>query len=439
MSQGADKHDEAPPAPGIGRFLLVALVAIGLLGWGGYGRWRQQAEAAKTRDDARDFIPTLRVTQARLDDQPLELTLPGETQAFQLAAISARSTGYIAERRVDIGSRVKKGDLLLRVAAPDLDQQLEQAQAQLGQMQAALLQAKALVDQANANLNLANVTNSRTSTLATQGWATRQNADSSQAGVLTQTAGLASAEAGVKVGEANLKAQAATVDRLKALAGFKDIVAPFDGVVTTRSVEVGDLVRADAGGTPLITVAQDDVLRISVNVPQFASSGVAPGVAASIRAPQTGGRSFDGHVERISGALLNSSRTLTTEVDVPNPDEALRAGLYVYVTLKIPRSQPAIMAPADALVFNQGGTQVAVAGDDDRIEWRPVEIRRDLGDRVELGRGLEGHERLVLGPPADLKGGQAIKIAPPQPAPGDKPKDQPQAKPGDPARSGNAS
>lgn len=409
----AQEHGDAPPPPPRkGPFVLVAAVAIGLLAWGGYGHWQKQSAAAETQRKTRDFVPSLRTVAASRTDKPLNLTLPGETQAFARAAIFARATGYIAERRVDIGSRVKTGDILLRIAAPDLDQQLAQAEAQLGQLEAQLLQAKAQVDQAKANVSLATVTNSRTSTLAGQGWASRQNADTSQAGVLSQTANLASAEAGVKVAEANIKAQAATVDRLKALAGFKDVTAPFDGVVTTRSVDVGDLVKADGSGTPLIGMDRDDVLRIVVNVPQYAATGVQPGVEASLKVPQMPGRVFTGQVERSSVALLTASRTLTTQVDVPNPDGALRAGLYAYVTLKIPRTEPAVTVPAEALVFNQGGTQVAIAREDGKAEWRTVHIRRDFGRSIEVDDGLAGDERIVLSPPADLHDGQRIERQP---------------------------
>ncbi len=400
---------EIPPPPGKLPFVLTGLVLCGLIGWGGYGHWRQQAEAAETQRKVRSFVPRLRTVAVQRVDTPMELTLPGETQAYARAAISARATGYVAERAVDIGSRVKAGTVMLRIAAPDLDQQLAQSEAQIGQMKAQLLQARAQVDQARANLDLANQTNSRTATLATQGWASRQNADTSQAGLLSQTANLAAAEAGVKVAEANLKAQEATVDRLKALAGFKEVIAPFDGVVTTRSIEVGDLVRADGSGTALLGMDRDDILRISVNVPQNAAIGIRPGVEASIKVPQMPDRTFHGQVQRSSVALLTASRTLTTQVDVPNPDGALRAGLYVYVTLKIPRVEPAIMIPAEALVFNQHGTRVAVAGEDGRVAWRGIRIKRDLGQTVEVDQGLDGRERVVLSPPVDLRDGQVYE------------------------------
>ncbi len=269
----SDSGQDIPPPPGMAPFLLVLLIALGLIGWGAYGHWQRDGEATRTLEAIRNLVPHVRTVVAERADGPVDLTLPGETRPFLTAAIAARATGYIAERKIDIGSRVKAGDLLLRIAAPDLDQQLVQAQAQLGQFHAQKQQADAQVEQAKANVNLANLTNNRTTTLADQGWASRQNADTSQAGVLSQAATLAAAEAGVKVAIANIRSQESAVERLKALTDFERVVAPFDGVVTMRSVDVGDLVRADNGGTALLTVDQVSTLRIAVNVPQNLPGG----------------------------------------------------------------------------------------------------------------------------------------------------------------------
>ncbi|MGU3668064.1 efflux RND transporter periplasmic adaptor subunit [Methylobacterium sp. A49B] len=413
-----DAGAEVPPPPGKAPFLLVGLVGAGLLAWGAYGHWQRDVEATATLEQTKTLVPQVRVIAAERADGPLDLVLPGEMQAFTTAAIAARATGYIAERRVDIGARVKAGDLLLRIAAPDLDQQLAQAEAQVGQLKAQLLQAQAQVEQARANVNLANLTNNRTSTLAVQGWASRQNADNSQASVLSQAATLAAAEAGVKVATANIKAQEAAVERLKALTAFERVVAPFDGVVTTRNVDVGDLVRADNGGTPLLSIDEDSTLRITVNVPQNDAVGIKPGVKAVITVPQLPGRSFDGFVERSSVALNAASRTLTTQVDVPNADRTLRAGLYAYVTLKIPRTETTISIPAEATVFNSQGLQVAEVGADDRVTWRTVRVRRDHGRTLELDSGLTADSHVIYSPPPDLRDGQAIerrKPAPPTP------------------------
>ena len=204
------------------RPFLVAFLALGsALGLGGWHHWQTYQASLETQAEAVTFAPAVRTTSATEDGAPMTLTLPGQTEAFDHADLFARATGYIAERRVDIGSRVKKGDLLVRIAAPDLDQQARQAEAQLGQLQAQLAVAHADVEQAKANVTLANATDARTSTLAGQGWASKQNADQSRAGMLTATAALTAAEAKVKVAEANITAQHATVDRLTTLHTFE--------------------------------------------------------------------------------------------------------------------------------------------------------------------------------------------------------------------------
>ena len=412
-----DADEDVPPPPGKAPFLLVGLVGVGLLAWGGYGHWQRDAEAVATLEQTTSLVPLVRTVVAERAEGPLDLVLPGEMQAFTTAAIAARATGYIAERRVDIGSRIKAGDLLLRIAAPDLDQQLAQAEAQVGQLRAQLLQAQAQVEQARANVNLANLTNNRTTTLAVQGWASRQNADTAQAGVLSQAATLAAAEAGVKVATANIKTQEAAAERLRALTAFERVVAPFDGVVTIRNVDVGDLVRADNGGTSLLSLDQDSTLRITVNVPQNDAVGVKPGVAAVVSVPQLPGHSFDGLVERSSVALNAASRTLTTQVDVPNPERLLRAGLYAHVTLKIPRTESSVSIPAEATVFNTQGLQVAEVGSDDRVTWRTVRVRRDLGRTLELESGLSADSHIIYSPPPELRDGQSIERVKPAPAP----------------------
>ncbi|GJD36803.1 efflux RND transporter periplasmic adaptor subunit [Methylobacterium aerolatum] len=399
---------DIPPPPGKTPYVLVLLVGAALIGWGAYGHWQRDREATVTLDAIRNLVPRVRTVSAERVDGPVDLTLPGETSPFLTAAIAARATGYIAERHVDIGSRVKAGDLLLRIAAPDLDQQLVQAQAQLGQFQAQALQAQAQVEQAKANVTLANLTNNRTTTLADQGWASRQNADTSQAGLLSQAATLAAAEAGVKVAAANIKAQEAAVARLKALTAFERVVAPFDGVVTTRTVDVGDLVRADNGGTALLNIDQDSTLRIIVNVPQNLTRGVMPGLEAQIRVPQLPGRTFAGSVQRSSSALQTPSRTLTTEVDVPNPDGVLRAGLHTDVTLKIPRERPGVTVPAEAIVFHRGEMRVAVLKENRHITWRPIKVRRDFGRVLELEDGLDPDTKVLFGPSPDLKEDQPV-------------------------------
>lgn len=401
-------HAHLPPPRK--RPFLIALLALGsALGLGGWHHWQTYRTSLETLADVISFVPTVRTVPAVEDDQPMRLTLPGQTEAFDHADIFSRATGYIAERRVDIGSRVKKGDLLVRIAAPDLDQRKRQAEAQLGQFEAQLAVAHADVEQAKANVTLANATDARTSTLAGQGWASKQNADQSRAQMLTATAALTAADAKVKVAEANITAQQATVDRLRTLTTFEDVTAPFDGIIVARMVDVGDLIHADPGsGAPLFSIDSTDVLRVSVQVPQSAAVSIRDGVRATVQVAQMPDQSFLGTVSRSSIALRSSVRTLDTEVDVKNPDGVLRPGLYVAVTFDVPRAHPGVRIPSEALIFDAAGTRVAVVQSDGTVRMRPITIARDLGTMLELRSGLVGGETVVLNPPADLRDGSRI-------------------------------
>ena len=389
---------------GVGAALLAALAL------GAWTQYQTRQRAAETQQQEVDFKPTVRTAMAQREDGPVKLTLPGTTLAFDQAALYSRATGYVAERKVDIGSRVRQGDLLLRIAAPDLDAQLLQAEAQLGQTLAAVTQANAQVETARFNLELATKTNSRTSTLAGQGWDTRQNADNTQTSLSTNNTNLEVAQAGVKVAEANRQAQIAAVQRLQQLTQYERVVAPFDGVITARNIDTGDLVTADAGGgTPALTIQRDDIIRVQAYVPQSGASGIAEGVPVRVQVPEMPGRAFDGTVTRSAAALDPASRTLLVQADVPNPDGALHAGSFVDVAFDIPRTHPGVVVPAEAVLFDAEGLRVAVIGDDDTAHMAKVTIARDFGTSVELSTGLSGGERVALQPPTNLRDGQAVK------------------------------
>jgi len=401
------------PMPSKKIFLIVILAAGGVLAYGAYGHWQRYSASVEAQEKTVNFVPKVQVYTVQPHEEPIELTLPGQTVAFNMAAIYARATGYIAERHVDIGSRVKAGDLLVRISAPDLDRQFDQAQAQLKQVEAALAQAQAQVVQAEANVRLADVTYYRADTLSKRGYQTMQVRDNQQANVSVQQAALETAHAGVKLAQANVDAQKATVERLRTLTEFERVVAPFDGIITTRNVEVGDLVNADNGtGTPMFSINRDDVLRVAVNVPQSVAIGVEDGLNARVSVPQMPEKVFIGKVARSSVALTSSARTLSTEVDVPNKDGLLRPGLFVDVTFSVPRTRPNVVVPSEALIFNQHGLQVAVVGEDNRVSLKQVTIYRDFGRTVELNDGLTGLEKIVLNPPALLMDGSRVEIEP---------------------------
>ena len=399
---------------------IAGAVVVALLGWGAWGHYAREAEASQTQKQTQDFVPTVQVATAQREDGPVPFTLPGTVAAFDQSTIYARATGYIAERRVDIGSRVKAGDLLVRISAPDLDQQLAQANAQVIQMQAALQQANAQVDQAQSNVKLGSVTNGRTAVLANEGWSTRQDADNTRLGLAGSQASLQGSQAAVKVAQANLAAQYATMKRLQQLKDYENVVAPYEGVITSRSVDTGDLVSADSNGSAgnqLFTLARDNIVRVQISVPQSGAIGIKDGLQAKVHVPELPGRDFTGTVARSAVALVQSSRTMQAEVDVPNTDGTLRPGLYVTVDIGIPRMAPGITVPAEALIFNGQGLRIAVVGDGGVVHMRDVSIYRDFGTKLELRAGLNGGETVVLSPPVTLEDGGKVNLPNPQPKP----------------------
>jgi RND family efflux transporter MFP subunit len=326
------------------------------------------------------------------------VTLPGTTSAFAAANIYARATGYISRRDVDIGDRVKTGQLLAEITAPELDHQITQAEATLAQFQATLQQAQANRDLARANWG-------RDKPLVEKGWTTPQQGD-------TDRLTLAAQDAAVAVAQANIKQQQAQLQVLHQQKDYQSVVAPFDGVVTQRNIDIGGLVQADAAsGTFMFTVMHTDVIRVQLYVPQDAAFGLAPGVEASVRVPEMPGRTFPGTVTRLANALQPGSRTLLTEIDVPNPDGALTPGIYCLVDLKIPRKTPSLIVPAAAIIFNQDGLSVAVVENGVARLRRITEVR-DFGTTVEVNDGVHDGEQVILNPSVDLAEGQKVQVKP---------------------------
>ena len=394
--------EHSPPARGAsrtGRRLLglgALLVLFGAVGYGGWRHYQLHTEVLATAEQTRDFVPAVLTAPVRASPATASVFWPGSTLAFNLADIFARASGYIVTRNVDIGSRVKKGDVLVEISAPEIQHQIAQAEATLAQNQATLIQSQ-------ANRDLANVTWGRDKTLVQQGWVTLQQGD-------TDRLTLAADQAAVGVAEANIKAQQAQVKVLSQQQVYQTVVAPFDGHITQRNVDVGTLVQADANtGTDMFTLMNDDVLRIQLYVPQDQAFGVAPGVEAVVRVPELPGREFPGTVTRIADALQPGTRTLLTEVDVPNPDHALPAGVYCTVELKIPRKTPSLIVPAAAIVFNADGLSVMVV-EVGVARVRRVTESRDFGTTVELSAGVKDGDQVILNPPVDLTDGHKVTV-----------------------------
>lgn len=393
-----------PPRRSRGRLavsLIVLLLLAGTLGYGFWQHYQLHAEVIATAEARRDAVPAVRTAVIKASAPVRSVTWPGTTEAFEQANINARASGYVSKRNVDIGSRVKAGDLLVEITAPEVEHQIAQAEGTLAQLRAALLQAQ-------ANRDLAQVTWDRDKRLVQQGWTTAQQGDTDR---LTLEARIAA----VAVAGANITAQEAQLQVLDQQKVYQSVVAPFDGVITLRNVDVGTLVQADlSSGTFMFTLAHSDVIRIQLYVPQDDALGVAPGTQAIVRVPELPGRDFPGTVARIADALQPGTRTLLTEIDVPNPDHALSPGMYCRVELKIPRTGPSVIVPSEAVVFNRDGLSVAVV-EDGMVHMRNITSVRDLGTSVEVSTGVKEGDRVILNPQVDLTDGRKVALRADQP------------------------
>jgi RND family efflux transporter MFP subunit len=381
-----------------GRLFAVSgiLLLAGGLSMGARGNYAQQQEAMAIAKQQHDFVPSLRVATVEASPSTVSVTLPGTTAAFAAASIFARATGYIGKRNVDIGDRVKTGDLLAQLAVPELDDQISQNEATLNQLKSAL-------EQADASLELARVTWGRDEPLVNKGWVTQQ-----QGTVDVQT--VRAREAAVGVAQHNITAQENLVKQLRQNRDYASVSAPFDGVITQRNVDVGSLVQGNAtSGTFMFEIMQEDVIRVYVYVPQDAAFGVGPGVEAIMRVPELPDREFAGAVTRIADALQPGTRTLLTEIDIPNGDSALRPGVYCNIELHVPRKSPTLSVPAEAVIFNRNGMQVATVRNGN-AEIRKVTIRRDLGTRVEVDTGVNAGDQVILNPPINLADGSKVLV-----------------------------
>jgi RND family efflux transporter MFP subunit len=401
-----DRRTDSPPKPrpavqrrwggrlaALGGFLFLA-TGVSLGAWRHYS---QHQEVMATAEREHDFVPSVRVATVEANPGIVSVTLPGTTAAFAGANIYARATGYIAKRNVDIGDRVKQGELLAQLAVPELDDQISQNEATLKQLKAAL-------EQTEASLRLAQVTWDRDRPLVKEGWETQQ-----QGTVDVQT--LKAQEAALSVAQANVAAQENLLKVLRQNRDYASVAAPFDGVITQRNVDIGSLAQGNTNsGTFMFEIMQKDVIRVWVYVPQNAAFGVAPGIDAIVRVPELPDREFAGKVTRIADALQSGTRTLLTEIDIPNPDGALPPGIYCTVELKIPRKAPSLVVPAEALIFNRNGLQVAVANNG-KAEIRKVRVTRDFGTRLEVDAGVNPGEQVILDPPVNLVEGSKVHLA----------------------------
>jgi RND family efflux transporter MFP subunit len=371
---------------------LVGLAACVILAAAlGYGAGRHALEGddvAAAAEQQRDFVPAVRVAAVQPTSAATTVTLPATISAFDTANIYAHVSGYITKRNVDIGDHLKKGQELALIDPRPYQAVLDQTKGQLLHDQGVLAEAQMDLKRYQG---LANQQSIAAQTSQDQVYVVQQD------------------EGTVQLDQANVETAQLNVD-------YCHIIAPFDGVVTQRNVDVGDLMEADATtSTYMFTVMHRDVVRIFVYVPQSEAVGIAPGVGAVLRLQEMPDRTFPGKVTRTADALQPGTRTLLTEIDIPNPDETLSPGMYGTVELDIPRKTPAVLVASTAVIFNQNGVQVAVV-ENGIAHLRKIDIVRDFGTEVQVTNGLKLGDQVILDPPAGLTDGAKVRIQPQPPS-----------------------
>ncbi len=374
---------QPPPSAGggLGKLWLVATLVIAVGVFAGMApRWK--ARAALRTESAELNVSYVTVLNARPGTNATALTLPGDVRPLLESPIYARASGYLKKLAVDIGQPVKQGDLLAELDTPELDRQLEQTRAELAQAEAALALAKSTAARWQELLKSASVSEQETA---------------------EKTAALATQVA-------NTDAARAQLQRLEELAGFKRIVAPFDGIVTARTVDVGVLINAGAG-SELFHVAQTQKLRLFVKVPQTSSALMTTGLEAEVRFSEKPGRVFPAKVVRTAGAIDADSRTLLTELEVDNAKGDILAGAYAEVLFVAAKGQAALVVPSNTLLFRAEGPQLGVVGENGVVTLRKVTLGKDFGTTLEILSGITPADRIILNPSDSLVSGATVRIA----------------------------
>ena len=360
-----------------GLLIAVVVVVFGIT-------TRKVADAKLQEWTEAQAIPVVAVAPPDTRGKTTTFSLPGRLEAYTQAQIYARVTGYVKKWDADIGTPVKSGQLLAELDAPDVDQQIMQAEANLAS--------------AKANSVLADTTLKRGQSLIKTYAISQQDLDQ-------RAADASNKEGLVRAAQANL-------DRLRVLEQYKRILAPFDGLVTARTTDVGALINAGAGGgPPLFVVSETSKLRVYVNVPQNYVPNLPIGTKAKIAVPEYPGRTFPGTVAASAKSVDAASNTTRIQLVVDNSLSELMTGDFTNVTFDLPRPEVTINVPASALIFNRNGLQVAVVNGDGRVELRDVTIAHDLGNEVEIGSGIKAEDRVVINPPDGIAGGDKVRIA----------------------------
>jgi RND family efflux transporter MFP subunit len=360
---------------------LVAAVAVIVVLMGITTRRAADAKLGEWTEE--QAVPVVAAAKPDTHGQRTTLDLPGRLEAYSQAQIYARVSGYIKNWKTDIGTPVKSGDLLAEIDAPDLDQQIMEAEAGL--------------TSAKANATLSTATLQRGQQLIPSGAVSKQDLDQ-------RAADSANKDGMVRSAQANL-------DRLRVLEKYKKITAPFDGLVTTRNTDVGALINTGSGGAPLFVVSDTSKLRVYVNVPQSYVPSIRVGTKANLSVPEYPGRTFSATVEASAQSVDVASGTTRMLLVVDNASGELMTGAFTHVSFVLPHPAVAINVPASALIFDQSGLQVATIGPDNRVVLKKVTITRDLGKQVEIGSGLSADDNVIDSPPDGVASGDPVRIA----------------------------
>lgn len=402
-----------PKTSSVGIFallLLLTLVAVALFfaGWSPR-KSRLQLIEAEAKENAEERLPVT-VSKVKISAAIRELSLPGNVGAIGETPIYARSEGYIKIRKADIGDVVKKGDMLVVIDSPELDQQLRNARARLEQLKAASAQVRAAIEQTKATAKLAEVNFGRSQQLVAAGIVAKADLDEKTALYDARKADVKAQEANLNAAEEAIKAQGAEIGRLEQLEDFKTVRAPFDGIITQRNCALGNLITpsALAAGRDLYRLSDISKLRIFVNIPQSNIGDIKDGMKAIVKVPDLA-RTFTGFVSRKSNALENTTRTMLTEVSVVNEKNALLPGMYVQVALETSRENRALLVPGDTIMTRSEGTFVAVVGKDNKIAIRKIQTGRDFGAELEALSGVAEGDQVVVNPSDDVKAGILVR------------------------------
>ncbi len=375
---------ELPAAPPRTALIIVGLVVLLLAVSGAVSMFsRVRAGHALAKETEVDSVPTVAVVHPTAEKPDEELVLPGSLQAYEESPIYARTNGYLLRWYKDIGSKVNKGELLAEIDTPEVDQELSQARATRQQIA--------------AQRDIAKISADRWQNLRKTDSVSQQEADTQSSAYQQALANLAAADANVR--------------RLEQLESFKRVYAPFSGVLVKRNVDPGALINAGSGGVELFILAKVDPLRVFTNVPQAYSPAIKNGMPAYITLQEIPGQKFRGTVARTADAIDPATRTLLTEVDVPNKDGRLLRGSFgeVHFTPKIDVAK--ITVPVNAMLFRQEGPRLAVVGADNKIQLRPITIGRDYGTTLEILGGVSLDDRVVINPADSLENGQKVHVA----------------------------